>query len=113
MLRDVGDYDQCYFLGDSVDYGSFPKECVGFLRENMAYGVIGNHDNAMANDKDCDCRTDFKIFAEETLTWPRDLLGKEDVEFLQSLPVTLSVHLNGSLICMAHGSPERNGNWRE
>ena len=108
VLRDVGDYDQCFFLGDSVDYGSFPKECVEFLRENMDQGVMGNHDNAMANDKDCGCRADFKIYAEETLAWHRTLLGKEDVEFLKLLPTTLNFHLDGLSIYMTHGAPDGN-----
>ncbi|MCL4511287.1 MAG: metallophosphatase family protein [Bacteroidetes bacterium] len=108
VLRDVGDYDLCFFLGDSVDYGSFPKECVEFLRENMDQGVMGNHDNAMANDKDCGCRADFKIYAEETLAWHRTLLGREDVQFLKSLPPTLFAHIDGMYVYMTHGAPDGN-----
>ena len=26
------DYDKCLFLGDVVDYGPSPKECIAFLR---------------------------------------------------------------------------------
>ena len=108
VLRDVGHYDLCLFLGDSVDYGSFPKECVEFLRENMDQGVMGNHDNAMANDKDCGCRADFKIYAEETLEWHRSLLGKGDIDFLKSLPTTLFAHIDGQYIYMTHGAPDGN-----
>ncbi len=108
VLIDVGDYDLIIFLGDSVDYGSFPKECVQFLRDNMNHGVMGNHDYAMANDKDCGCRADFKIYAEETLAWHRSLLDNEDLEFLKSLPITLYVHIDGMSVYMTHGAPDGN-----
>jgi putative phosphoesterase len=108
VLRDAGDYDLTLFLGDSVDYGSHPKECVEFLRENMGQGVMGNHDNAMANDKDCGCRADFKIYAEETLAWHRTLLGKDDIDFLKSLPTTQFTHIDGKYIYFTHGAPDGN-----
>ena len=108
VLRDVGDYDLMVFLGDAVDYGSFPKECVQFLRDNVNHGVMGNHDNAMANDKDCGCRADFKIYAEETLAWHRSLLDNEDLEFLKSLPIMLYVHIDGMSVYMTHGAPDGN-----
>ena len=108
VLKNEKRYDICLFLGDSIDYGSFPKECLEFLRNNMDQGVMGNHDNAMANDKGCGCRADFKIYAEETLDWHRTLLDRDDIEFLKSLPVTLYVHIDGMSIYMTHGAP--NGN---
>ena len=72
----------------------------------MDQGVMGNHDNAMANDKGCGCRADFKIYAEETLDWHRTLLDRDDIEFLKSLPVTLYVHIDGMSIYMTHGAPD-------
>ncbi len=108
VLSDAGHYDLCFFLGDSVDYGSFPRECVEFLRKNMDQGVMGNHDNAMANNKDCGCRADFKIYAEETLEWHRTLLSNEDLNFLRSLPTTLFAHVDGRYIYMTHGAPDGN-----
>lgn len=108
VLRDVGNYDLCVFLGDAIDYGPNPKECVQFLRNHMDMGVMGNHDNAVANNKECGCRADFKTYAEETLTWHRSLLDREDVDFLKSLPVTSFFHMDGLYIYMSHGSPDGN-----
>lgn len=108
VLENERRHDICLFLGDSIDYGSFPKECLDFLKNSMDQGVMGNHDNAMANDKECGCRAHFKIYAEETLAWHRSLLDKEDIDFLRSLPVTLYVHIDGMSIYMTHGAP--NGN---
>ena len=40
VLKDAGNFDQCLFLGDFIDYGSYPKECLAFLREKMDHGVF-------------------------------------------------------------------------
>lgn len=106
VLNDSGEFDDCFFIGDSVGYGSFPKECLRFLRESMSYGVMGNHDNAIANEKDCGCRADFKTYAEETLKWHRSLVDDDDVGFLRALPVMLYTHLDDLSFYMTHGSPD-------
>jgi putative phosphoesterase len=98
-------YDQCVFLGDVVDYGPFPKECIAFLRKNMSYGVIGNHDNALAYDVDCGCRGDFKEFSEETRAWHKTLLDKEEIEFLRSLQPLRRIEVDGLSILLAHATP--------
>lgn len=105
VLNDAGWFDKCFFVGDSVSYGSSPKECLRFLREDMSHGVIGNHDNAIANDRDCNCRADFKTYADETLKWHRTLLDSEDIDFLRGLPIMLYVHIDGFSVYMTHGSP--------
>lgn len=108
VLKDAGTFDNCLFIGDSVSYGSFPKEVLRFLRENVTYGVMGNHDNAAANGEDCGCRADFKIFADETLKWHRSLIDQDDLGFLRALPVMLYIHIDGLSVYMTHGSPEGN-----
>ena len=108
VLRTAGAFDNCFFIGDSVSYGSFPKECLSFLREHMSQGVMGNHDNAIAYDKACGCRADFKTFAEDTLKWHKTLLDQGDFRFLRSLPLMLTLHIDGLTVYMTHGSPEGN-----
>ncbi len=99
-------FDQCLFLGDVVDYGPFPKECIAFLKNNMSYGVLGNHDNALAYDVDCGCRGDFKQFSEETRAWHKTLLDKEEIQFLRSLQPLHRIELDGLSILLAHATPE-------
>lgn len=108
VLKDTGTFDNCLFIGDSVTYGSFPKEVLRFLRENMSHGVMGNHDNAAANGEDSRCRADFKTYADETLKWHMSLVDQEDLMFLRSLPIMLYVHVGDLSVYMTHGSPEGN-----
>jgi len=106
ILEQERNYDLCLFLGDVVDYGPFPKECIAFLRDNMSHGVIGNHDNALAYDVDCGCRGDFKQFSEETRAWHKTLLDKEDIQFLRSLQPLHRIDVDGLSILLAHATPE-------
>ena len=108
VLDATGDFDSCLFLGDVVDYGPFPKECITVLKNTMSYGVIGNHDNALAYDVDCGCRGDFKQFSEETRAWHKTLLDKEELQFLRSLQLLHRCEIDGLSILLAHATPEGN-----
>jgi putative phosphoesterase len=102
------EFDQCLFLGDVVDYGPFPKECIVFLIKEMDYGVIGNHDNALAFGADCRCRGDFKMFSAETRAWHKTLIAEDERKFLRSLPHLNSVTIDGKAVLLAHATPQGN-----
>jgi len=105
VLQTEGNYDACLFLGDVVDYGPFPKECIRFLMDEMDVGVLGNHDNAIAHNVDCGCRGDFKRFSEETRTWHKTLLDENDLQFLRALPPLAQTHIEGETLYLAHATP--------
>jgi len=108
VLEQEKAYDSCFFLGDVVDYGPFPKECIAFLRKEMDVGVIGNHDNALAFDVDCGCRADFKRFSEETRSWHKSLVNEEEKKFLRSLPSLYHSSIDGKSVLLAHATPQGN-----
>lgn len=105
ILHEEPHFDQCLFLGDVVDYGPFPKECILALKYHMDIGVMGNHDNAIVHEVVCGCRGDFKIASEETRDWHRTLLVPHEVEFLADLPTTEHMWLDGLRIQLAHATP--------
>jgi putative phosphoesterase len=98
--------DACLFLGDAVDYRPFPKECIRFLMDEMDAGVLGNHDNAVANNVDCGCRGDFKRYSEETRAWHKMLLDEVDLKFLRALPPLKQTHVDGETLYLAHATPQ-------
>jgi putative phosphoesterase len=106
VLQQEKQYDVCLFLGDVVDYGPFPNECIAFLKQEMDFGVIGNHDNALAYGVDCGCRGDFKRYSEETREWHKNLIGKSEVAFLRLLQPLNQVSIDGNSLFLAHASPQ-------
>jgi putative phosphoesterase len=99
-------YDACLFLGDVVDYGPFPSECISFLMNEMDFGVTGNHDRALAYDVDCGCRGDFRRFSKETRAWHKTLVGDKEVRFLRSLQPLNSTAMDEQSILLAHATPQ-------
>jgi putative phosphoesterase len=99
-------FDTCMFLGDIVDYGPFPHECITLLQPLMSTGVMGNHDFAISYDVDCGCRGDFKQYSEETRAWHKTLLQDDDRNFLLGLPKMARITADGLSIMMAHATPD-------
>ena len=106
VLSKVGSYDKLIFLGDVVDYGPHPKECVRFIIENADYYVRGNHDNAIAFNVDCHSMESFHEFSVATREWHNTLLNEEEKRFLGNMPVIDKVHFDGKSFLLAHASPQ-------
>ena len=88
VLKEVDDLspDQIICLGDIVGYGAQPAECVQEIRSRRIPTVAGNHDFAAAEQTAIDY---FNPEARRSVHWTRSMLGKDDIEFLQSLPLVL------------------------
>jgi putative phosphoesterase len=106
VLDKDGTYDKLIFLGDVVDYGPNPKECLSFIKENADYYVRGNHDNALGYDTDCNCMGTFREYSIATREWHKTLLDKNDLRFLRNMPVINKAHLDDNTFFLAHASPQ-------
>ncbi len=106
VLNKDGDYDLLLFLGDLVDYGPNPKECLDFIKNNVDYCVRGNHDNALGYNTDCHSMSSSREFSIETRKWHRTLLTDEDIRFLRNMPLINKAHIDGKSFFMAHASPQ-------
>ena len=106
VLDKDGSYDKLIFLGDVVDYGPHPKECLTFIKENADYYVLGNHDNALGFDTDCNCMGPFREYSIETRKWHKTILDKDDIKFLRSMPIITTAHFDNNDFYLAHASPQ-------
>jgi predicted phosphodiesterase len=113
VLDKEGSYDKLIFLGDVVDYGPHPKECVTFIKNNADYYVRGNHDNALAFNTDCNSMGTFRTYSITTRKWHETLLDEDDKDFLRNMPLLSKAHLPGSragsdnnTFFLAHASPQ-------
>ena len=76
------------FLGDYVDFGPCPNECIDYIRAmpNSSY-ILGNHDTYINDDTNTLALEYFKRkdLAEHTI-WTREQLSLENRMWLKSLP---------------------------
>ena len=85
-------------LGDIVGYGPDPSECIALLRGKNHLCVAGNHDWAAIGKLEM---SEFNPDAAAACRWTASQLSPEDVNYLDSLPIT--VRRNDFTI--VHGSP--------
>ncbi len=100
VLKDAGQVDETWCLGDLVGYGPDPNACVEEIREQpMLTCMLGNHDVAAIG------KMPFESFngdARRSLVWHERVLSASNADFLRSLPENPKVRGD---VTMAHGSP--------
>ncbi|MBE7536408.1 MAG: metallophosphoesterase family protein [Anaerolineales bacterium] len=105
VLKDAGEVDETWCLGDLVGYGPDPNAVVEEVRamKNLTC-LLGNHDVAAIG------RIPLETFngeARRALEYHEKVLSAENMEYLRSLPQNLKVREGVSLV---HGSP-RDSVW--
>ncbi len=101
-------YDTLIFLGDAVDFGPNPKECVRFLMNSSSgrfHGVRGDHDHALAYGINCVCSQELRELSTRTREWGEGFITGKEVGFLRRLPFDSGITLDGLKLYLAHGSP--------
>ncbi|SRR5579885_2520963 len=102
-------YDTLIFLGDAVDFGPNPKECVRFLMDSSSgrfHGVRGDHDHALAYGINCVCSKELRELSSRTREWGEGFITGKEVGFLRRLPFNSRITLDGFNFYLAHGSPD-------
>jgi diadenosine tetraphosphatase ApaH/serine/threonine PP2A family protein phosphatase len=78
--------DSILNLGDLVGYNASPAECLAVLKRRPdILNLAGNHDLAVLSPQRAEA---FNIIAYQAVKWCREQLPPEDLEFLESLPLT-------------------------
>jgi putative phosphoesterase len=100
-------YDTLIFLGDAVDFGPNPKECVRFLMNSPTsrfWGVRGDHDHALAYGINCVCCKELRELSMRTREWGEGFITGKEIGFLRRLPFNSYIALDGLNLYLAHGS---------
>ncbi len=100
VIKDAGNFDQVWCLGDVVGYGPEPDECIRRLREFAPVCLAGNHDLAVAGSLGLG---DFTKEAREMIVWTRARISGSHLNWLKSNPSTALIMEHG--ITLVHGSP--------
>ena len=101
VLADIkhrGGVDEYWCLGDIVDYGPDPSECIRLLRQLPHICVAGNHDLAAIGRADV---ARFNPDAVVATRWTAQQLSPDDIEYLDGLPRVIK---KGDFT-LVHGSP--------
>lgn len=98
-------HDEVVCLGDIVDYGPSPGECIDLLEKRGIPTVMGNHDNAVAFGMECGCGYEYKHLSVSTREYTWKVLSESQVEFLKRLPFSLERVESGVKLYFTHGSP--------
>jgi predicted phosphodiesterase len=100
VLKEAGEIDAAWCLGDLVGYGPDPNECIKAVRElPELICLIGNHDAAALGHIDTDT---FNPDARMALQWTQKRLTAESVSFLRLTDKTVVDHMT-----LVHGSPRQ------
>lgn len=106
-ILDKESYDALIFLGDVVDFGPSPRNCIKFLMKcskSRFWGVRGDHDHAMAYGINSKCPGELNSISTATREWGEDFLSSEEVGFLRRLPINNEFCLDNIHFDLFHGS---------
>ena len=78
--------DEIVCLGDMVDYGAQPNECVELIKSRVKHVVLGNHDEAQFRYKIAE---GFNDNAHSSSLLTRTIIKKEHIGYFKTLPRTL------------------------
>ena len=99
--------DKIFCLGDTVEKGHHPEECVKLVRENCEVVVQGNCDVDINPDVYTVSKHNIPVeLMKARAIRNRDLLSEESKNYLLNLPFSYEFYMSGSLIRIFHAHPE-------
>lgn len=98
-------HDMAICLGDIVDYGPDPDRCIDVIRAKKIPTIRGNHDNAVAFKVDCRCGYRYKHLSIATREYTWKILDRDEIEYLQKLPLMIKEEIDGIKLYLTHASP--------
>src|SRR5436190_19357044 len=107
VLRAEPDADRILCLGDLVNYGPEPAECVAWAMglSQRSRVIQGNHDLAFATETDTGCSTAYQMLAEATRVATAPLLSPKMRGFLAGLQPLRRFRWEGTNCVACHAIP--------
>jgi len=94
VLAKFGAADQIWCLGDIVEFGPCPLQCVELVRRHCRWVVQGNHDRSFVG-----------AAADGWAQWDRHTVPAEALAYLRGLPATAAATVDGASYLLVHGAP--------
>lgn len=95
--------DEIYILGDLIDYGMRPNECITFVQEHFSQAIIlqGNHEHALLSHDDSRFSSQR---GKDASKYTSEILTVEAHNFLKKMTRSkIRIHA-GKSVLMVHGS---------
>jgi protein phosphatase len=107
VLAATPDIDGILCLGDLVNYGPHPAECVRWAREETVplWVVQGNHDRAFGCDKDPRCSAPYRPLADAMQRATAPKLSADAKRYLARLPTKEEQMFAGARFMLCHATP--------
>jgi predicted phosphodiesterase len=107
VLEAESNAEQILCLGDLVNFGPQPGECVAWVMKTLTpdWLVQGNHDRAVGFDEDPHCSPAYTALAEATQQISERLLTREMKQFLAELQPLHHFELGGARCVACHAIP--------
>lgn len=102
VLGDLSKVEKILCAGDITGYYPFVNEVIEELKENNVTSVKGNHDEYLIQGHAPYDATDI---IKDSVKKMKDLISKENFEFIKALPGSLNITIDNKKIMMFHGSP--------
>ena len=98
-------HDVCLCLGDLVDYGPDPLECVRWAMAHADASIRGNHDHGVAQGIEVAGDRGYRYLTAATRRGHWRALGGDERRYLLRLPLVQRLELGGKRFLLVHGTP--------
>lgn len=107
VIRTEKRIDGFICLGDIVNYGPHPAQCVAWVEEHIFPGWIvkGNHDRALGCGEDPRCSAPYREMAAAMQAYTAKQLSAEAKSYLAGLPTMASQVVDKSNVMFCHAAP--------
>lgn len=99
VVQRFDDADEVWCLGDIVEIGPRPADCIDLVRSTCKHVIKGNHDASFV-------AFDPPSAAEGWNGWEYDQVSAEQLDYLTHLPIRLTASCDDAAYLLVHGSPQ-------